>query len=201
MSSCFLCDLSCSFNQWVDRYVSTGLPNPVQTAMYMQQFAIIKGSAVDKSATMPNNITYTDQQHTNNAKQNYVSYCVKKIEFEMTTDSASCLDLNFLNDYVVIFKVPYKVPVVDFGFYDMKYFILYKQPECVLGYKIVQNYTYYPQIDGHPQQDEKPFKPRQYKIVVDKPFVLGPNDYVGVFYMFNHQRSIFASAKVWFDVL
>lgn len=195
MSSCFLCECGYTFNQYDGHYISTGMPNPVQALMYMQYFPLIKGSAIDKSATQTNNIVYTDQQHTNNNKQNYVSYEVKRIEFEMTkpANRVHKQDAVF-NDYVLIFKIPYKLPIFDFGFFDMKNFMLYKQPECVLGYKIIQNYAYWG------ENNEKPFKPRQYKIIVDKPFVVGPNDYVGIFYMFNSMLRINASSKVWFDV-
>lgn len=199
MSSCFLCDCSIKFYQNTQRhFVATGLADPTEVGMYMQEVPIIKGSAVDKNATLPNNVTYTDQQHTNNNKQNYVSYNVQRIEFEMypPTSYAQRSDA-VLNDYVLIFKIPFKIPVFDYYFYDLRNFMLYKQPECVLGYKILQNYC----RDGVIQ--ERPKKARNCKIVVDKPFVLGPNDYVGVFYMFNSgpEKRINASAKVWFDVV
>lgn len=189
MSSCFLCDCSYKFDVDSDRYrVTVGINN--QCYMMMKYKSIMIGSSCFEMDGRYN-FTIDDQQHTDNNKQNYVSYLVKKIEFECDMRARAGGGDNKLPDYFVIFKVPFRKPIINYYFTVMSNFILYSEPECVLGYEISQNYAGY----------EAPKNSRRTRIVINKPFVVGPNDYVGVFYMFNAMDSVDACAKVWFDVL
>lgn len=193
MSSCFLCDCSYKFSVDNDRYrVTVGTNN--QCYMFMKYRSIMIGSSCSSFVGNYNN-TIDDQQHTGGNKQNYVSYLVKKLEFECDMRARQGGGDGKLPDYFVIFKVPFRKPIIDYYFTLMKEFILYSEPENVLGYDISQNYTPGGGVA------ENPKNPRRTRIVINKPFVVGPNDYVGVFYMFNAMDTVDANAKVWFDVL
>lgn len=134
MSSCFLCDCTTRIDVDTNRYrVTIGTNN--QCYMFMKYMPILIGSSC--SAFVSNyNFTIDDQQHTDNNKQNYVSYLVKKIEFECDMRATAGGGDGKLPDYLVIFKVPFRKPIFDYYFTLMKEFILYSEPESVLGYEI-----------------------------------------------------------------
>lgn len=189
MSSCFLCDCSCRFTD-SDRYHFLK-PSPsggyVEVLKYMKQLPIMVGS----SGTERN-----DQQHNNNSLQNYISYRVKKIELRGSVVTASRIRSTVdVPDYVLIFKVPFRTPLVSRNFQQLDRFILYSEPENVLDYKalpLISNYTFKGQNN-------------EFKIGINKPFILGPNEYLGVFYMVEpplvtEVTRVEASARVWFDM-
>lgn len=191
MSSCFLCD--CSYEFGDGDYYSVKIPVGTDQVVrkLMKQVPIMIGSSGTET---------DDQQHDNSKKQNYVPYRVKRIEF-------CCSVVNYSNipttssqeipDYILIFKVPFRNPVFDYQFFLLESFMLYSEPESVLGYKVISTAAQH-RSRGHTGM---------VKINIDKPFIVGPSDYVGVFYMFNplpnlpnQLRRVDASAKVWFDV-
>ena len=190
MSSCFLCDTSHNFVA-ADKhsfYYKAGLP----VEKSMKQVPIMIGS----SGTGKD-----DQQHENNNKQNYVSYIVKRLEFRGCTSSdvVEGRRTDYFPDYVLIFKVPMREPIIDYDFNTLNKFILYSEPECVLSYKVIQDRY---QNFNDPGHQERIKHPNRFDIIITKPFVVGPNDYVGVFYMFTGLITpINSSAKVWFDLL
>ena len=172
MSSCFLCDTSCEFVAG-DRhsfYNEAGLP----VYKYMKQVPIMIGS----SGTGKD-----DQQHENNNKQNYISYLVKRLEFRFSMRSEIRYQRNVrpFPEYVLIFKVPMREPIIDYDFNTLNKFILYSEPESVLAYKVIQDRIY----DLNQYQGDIIKHPNRFDITITKPFVVGPNDYLGVFYMFS----------------
>lgn len=190
MSSCFLCDCSYKFKENTgDKYSFAYQQGTVisNVEKLMKQVPIMVGS----SGTDTN-----DQQHDNDKNQNYVSYRIKKIEFcgDIKGEPSQYHPVDF-PDYVLIFKVPFRAPVFDYYFGVLQNFMLYSEPECVLGYKVLQPINV----------QEYYYKGRSnFKIEINKPFILGPNEYLGVFYMIGvptySYKSVDASAKVWFDV-
>ena len=90
-------------------------------------------------------------------------------------------------------------------FENIKKFMLYSEPECVLDYKILQVYESYPGEDSEDDKEYEYKRPLKFNININKPFVVGPNDYVGVLYMFTPASDsavyVDASARVWFDVV
>lgn len=184
MSSCFLCDCSYELKE-NDRHDVVFEEGKINRA-YMKYKPIFIGS----SGTDVN-----DQQHNNNNNQNYVSYIVKKIEFRASYSIKQTGDIEKFPDYIILFKVPFRNPVFDYYFTIMKNFMLYSEPECVLKYGV---YNCHYEISGYSRKQKNK---NEYSLIVDKPFIVGPNDYVGVLYMFSKYGIIDASAKVWFDVL
>lgn len=188
MSSCFLCDTSYAFTN-NDNY-SIVYSEGNSEKHYMKYMPVMVGS----SGTNVN-----DQQHNNNNNQNYVSYRVKKIEFRASVhyyldDNKS--DFYYIPDYIIIFKVPFREIIFDYYFTLMKDFVLFSEPESVLKYGVYSS----PVIrSGSVIRRQK--KPDKFDLIVDKPFIVGPNDYVGVLYMFYRHCNVDSSAKVWFDVL
>lgn len=186
MSSCFLCDTSTKLG--VDDGYNVMFPDRMQKC-YMKFMPIMVGS----TGTLRN-----DQQHLNQKDQNYVSYRVKKIEFRSSVYEKQEISV-YSNKpcFILIFKVPFRNPVFDYYFTIMDNFMLYSEPESVLKYSICgfRHIT----LDGAPPQ--RAHSPERYDLIIDKPFIVGPNDYVGVLYMFVGQCDISSSAKVWFDVV
>lgn len=134
-----------------------------------------------------------DQQHGDNNKRNYVSYRVNKIEFRASVGKRAYNELPNSIDYIILFKVPFREPIFDYYFGVMSNFILYSEPETVLSYGVYQSRKHYV---------NSPSKGNNvYKLDVNKSFVVGPNDYVGVLYFFRQTVRIDASARVWFDVV
>lgn len=193
MSSCFLCDTSYKFTD-NDRYnfvVGDNGPDD-----YKRHFMKYRPIMVGSSGTNTN-----DQQHDNSKKQNYVSYRVKKIEFRASvidlTPQTALNDHNPFPDYIILFKVPFREFVFDYYFTTMSNFMLYSEPENVLTYGVYNTVQSY--VEQIPAQ--RMFGHCKYDLNVYKPFIVGPNDYVGVLYMFDKQVVINASAKVWFDIV
>lgn len=189
MSSCFLCDTSYVMG---DRdvhyvYVSEGR----NKSFYMKFMPIMVGS----TGTGRN-----DQQHENNNNQNYVSYRVKRIEFRSSVYQSGSINLDSLStydsSYILIFKVPFRNPVFDYYFGNMQNFMLYSEPESVLKYGVYGCRRF-----SKNNETKRVRVPDKYDLIVDKPFIVGPNDYVGVLYMFNLACKIDSSAKVFFDVV
>ena len=199
MSSCFLCDCSYVFKRsaYSDDYYPIIVDDRRVVYKSMKQLPIMIGSS--------GIVVDHDQQHNNNDKQNYVSYRVKKIEFccsyNGVSREGSIYDGDF-PDYVLIFKVPFREPVFDYHFTVLNEFMLFSEPECVLDYKVLQPLIFGP---GVPVQERQPRQPNKINININKPFVVCPNDYVGVLYMLSVPRSetmyVNASARVWFDVV
>lgn len=187
MSSCFLCD--CTYvltddNKHTVIISGTSYGDSLDVVyMYMKQVPIMFGS--------PGNQT-NDRQHIGMTGTNYLSYRVKKIDF--------CCSIQYFADsperfkfpgYILIFKVPLRDPIVNYNFQTLDKFMLYSEPESVLGYKVLYSTNLFT-LRG---------QPATVKIEINKPFILGPRDYVGVFYMVHDLGFKFdASAKVWFDI-
>lgn len=184
MSSCFLCDCSYTFTQ-NDRHdiiVPSEIPGGTMVAqMKIKQLPIMIGS--------PGNYRF-DQQHVFGSEHNYLSYIVKKIEFQCSFVIGTMMQGSAFPDYVLIFKVPLRDPIIDYNFRTLDKFILYSAPESVLGYKVIHSFIYL----------SRPGQHGMVKIDINKPFVVGPRDYIGVLYMNHFQmQRVDASAKVWFD--
>lgn len=190
MSSCFLCDTTYILDE--DNVHFVILNSQTGFSYYMAQLPIIRGST---------GLYLDDQQHENNNKQNYVSYRVKRIEFCYNVEEAVMFDQKGWSfvppSYILIFKVPYREPAVNFDFIDIKKFMLYSEPESVLKYD-VYNWSLIKMKSG---QSVRQKKTRKYELIIDKPFIVGPNDYVGVLYMFIEECKIASSARVWFDIV
>ena len=168
MSSCFLCDCSYKFLER-DRYTFTAPVyggQAVPVLKYMKQLPIIVGSSGTE---------LDDQQHVNSKKQNYFPYRVKKIEFRCSRFTEYQTAADYYPERILIFKVPFREPIFDYYFYFLSNFMLYSEPESVLGYKIFPITTPDNRL-GHSDNLE---------IDINKPFIVGPNEYVGVLYMFN----------------
>lgn len=181
MSSCFLCD--CSYRFAVNDDYNVVYAEGQQEKYYMKQMPIIIGSTGTNT---------DDQQHKDNNKQNYVSYRVKKIEFRLSSRNLNAVGLKHFPDYIILFKVPFREPIFDYYFTIMKNFILFSEPECVLSYRVVSDSG----MGG-----SKQYFAGEYDLIINKPFIVGPNDYVGVLYFFGGRKEIDASARVWFDVV
>ena len=141
MSSCFTVDVSVDFPT-----VGLILPCHVtpNSLVYMARShaAVIVGSGAYQNSTM----------HSGVGNVNYVSYRVRRIKLEVdyvytvhAPVQKSC------PDYAVLFKVPYREPIVKENFSLLRDFILYREPEKVLGYDLsAQFYTYdHGSVDGH----------------------------------------------------
>lgn len=193
MSSCFLCDTSYKFTE-NDRYNFVVGPNGADD--YKRHFMKYKPIMVGSSGTNTD-----DRQHTGRGGHNYVSYRVKKIEFRASvidlTPQTALNDNKPFPDYIILFKVPFREFIFDYYFTVMSQFMLYSEPENILTYGVYNTVQSY--VEQIPAQ--RKFGHGKYDLNVDKPFIVGPNDYVGVLYMFDKQVVIAASAKVWFDVV
>lgn len=196
MSSCFLCDCS---HKFIERdkhsffYRRNHSDYSGTVYKYMKYMPIMVGSS---------GTDLDDQQHKNNKKQNYVSYRVKKLEFCCVYNGkpdAGDADLTF-PDYVLIFKVPFRNPVFEYNFTLMQNFMLFSEPECVLDYKVLQSDSF----GGIHGAEDASKQPNKFNININKPFIVCPNDYVGVLYMFTptvySDVYVDASARVWFDI-
>ena len=189
MSSCFLCDTSYDLKFADSHYIYTS-SGSYQT-FYIKFMPIIRGTT---------GLYLDDQQHENNGKQNYVSYRVKKIEFRayVKEDIESLVvDDPSQVSYILIFKIPYREPAIDLSINSIKNFMLYSEPESVLKYGIYK-FRRIDDLDGGVIIQKKPGK---IDLIVDKPFIVGPNDYVCVLYMFIENCKIDSYAKVWFDIV
>lgn len=189
MSSCFSVDVSHVFVS-PDEYKYCFYSANTQYLTARAHCPIIAGSGAYQDSTM----------HTGVGNINYVSYFVKRIQFSASygylTDSVT--QHKTLPSYAVLFKIPYREPLLDDFFLNIKDFILYKEPECVLGFDIVSTKR---KGVSSPNGSCNLFD-----ITVTKPFIVGPNDYVGVFYMISSLATqktkkliLQGTAKVWFD--
>lgn len=188
MSSCFLCDTSYDLKNADSHYIYTS--GGSYQKFYIKFMPIIRGTT---------GLYLDDQQHENNGKQNYVSYRVKKIEFcaYVKEDVQTLIQYEPSQvNYILIFKIPYREPAIDLSINSIKNFMLYSEPESVLKHGVYKfrNIDYYGVF-------KKQRKPRKIDLIVDKPFIVGPSDYVGVLYMFVDDCKIDSSAKVWFDIV
>ena len=191
MSSCFLCDTSYDFDGVRDDYYVT-FSEGRDEKFYMKQLPIMIGSTSRNGEDED-----LDQQHTNNKSQNYVSYRVKRIEFRSSIYERSYnLSSQTRLSYVLIFKVPFRNPIFDYYFRVMPNFMLYSEPESVLKYGVYKWHKITQALD-----DVKNKFSQNFDLIVDKPFIVGPNDYVGVLYMFAATCKVDSSAKVFFDVV
>lgn len=107
-------------------------------------------------------------------EHNYVSFYVKSIQIRYCV-TARCFDVDLTFPfYVVLFKFPYKddedirSKLLSNTLGSM---VLYSHPECVLSYDFVSVET-----------DKDVSRVSSGFLKCSKPFVVGPNDYVGVFY-------------------
>lgn len=193
MSSCFLCDTSYKMKDDDKYYVYYAQGQ--REYHFIKHMPIMVGSSGFSVGSVGITSNGSDQQHNNNDKQNYYSYRVNKIEFRSTFVETYADIQKEIPSYIILFKVP--LERVMFNFYyieDMKEFILYSNPECILSYCICPR-----QMIPVPTRRQR--FPDKYDLIVNKPFIVGPNDYVGVLYFFGSQRNIDSSAKVWFDVV
>lgn len=185
MSSCFLCD--CSYNFRNDLPYNVYYAQGQSERHYIKYMPIMVGSS---------GTDVDDQQHENNKKQNYVSYRVKRIEFRAAADNYGIAEGDALiPDYIIIFKVPFREVIFDYHFGSIKNFMLYSEPESVLKYGVYSCRSNL--INGATIRQKSPDK---YDLIVNKPFVVGPNDYVGVLYFFSMGVRVSSSARVWFDI-
>lgn len=156
----------------------------------MQYFhqPIIRGSSTVNGDSAHSN-GKLDQEH------NYVSFYVKSIEIKYDISLRGSLGpLGKVPGYIILFKLPYNddegireklIPTTD-----IKDIILYSHPENVLIYDIF-NFTSGKSSDSR-------------YLNYNKPFIVRPNDYVGVFYFFpdhnviDNVYNIEATAKVIF---
>lgn len=186
MSSCFTVDLSCVKEDCVGRVCVFAPYNSCY--MLRKHMTIIAGSGAYQNSTM----------HTGAGNVNYVSYYVRCIQFRANFLVGMNPDEICSPAYAVLFKVPYKEPVVSDSFYGIGDFILYKEPEKILGYDISSLRKNGNLFNGNNDK-------YNFNIDVTKPFIVGPNDCVGIFYFIPYKvddRNVFklgGSAKVWFD--
>lgn len=111
-------------------------------------------------------------------EHNYVSFYVRsiKVRYEIDFELDNNFTTNKIPGYVVLFKLPYDSDgaildkIVPRNYGTSGGMVLYSHPEIVLSYGIVSFYT------------KKSKTPRF--LVFNKPFVVGPNDYVGILYYF-----------------
>lgn len=191
MSSCFLCDTSYDFDGVRDNYYVT-ISEGHNELYNMKVLPIMIGSTGQNDEDEDR-----DQQHTNNKSQNYVSYRVKRIEFRSSIYERSYNPSTQSRlSYILLFKIPFRNPIFDYYFTVMQNFILYSEPESVLKYGI---YNWHKISEA--VQDRRNKFPQKFDLIVDKPFIVGPNDYVGVLYMFCANCKVDSSAKVFFDIV
>lgn len=167
---------------------------------YMQQQT---GSLVGyKAIIMGSSIFNDDSAHSKGSLHNYVSFYIHsiKIKYDICYNNPSVptpLYINPFPTYIILFKIPYKdetelrkiLLVTDF-----KEFILYTHPECILAYDYL-NLNSKNVLTSH-------------VLNYNKSFIVRPNDYVGIFYFFPHDRNrsiniynVSATAKVIFKPL
>lgn len=152
-------------------YRINGRSTNVET-LYSQK-AIIRGSSTVNG----------DSAHDSDplAKEhNYVSFYVKsiKIRYDVSFGNGDIRRDPVFSCYVILFKLPYKDDedvrsklITSNG--NINSMVLYSHPECVLAYDIIN--LNYPAVKSSST-------PRF--LNCNKPFVVGPNDYVGIFYYF-----------------
>lgn len=155
-------------------YASDGYFNYID---YFQQ-AIIRGSSTVNGDSAHSN-GKIEQEH------NYVSFYIKsiKIKYDITPYTLTNVTLGNFIFYIVLFKFPYKddedirSKLISTNRTDG--IVLYSHPECVLSYDCI------------PIMMNKPNKnPHSGFLNYNKPFVVGPNDYVGIFYYCRHATNI-----------
>ena len=184
MSSCFTVNVSFRNVDAVRGYCT--FSDGTRRTMIRAHRAIIAGSGSYHNSTM----------HTGVGNVNYVSYYVRHIHFEAEFCWRESILEPVYPAYAVLFKIPYKEPLFNDSFNNIKDFILYKEPEKVLGYDIATVTSY---IQGAFWRSQPRFC-----IDIKKPFIVGPNDYVGVFYFIPLRSNATAfdlkgTAKVLFD--
>ena len=164
MSSCFTVDVSVLSTEFLMKLCYFTVDDLEYRARAHK--AIIAGSGAYQNSTM----------HTGSGNVNYVSYYVRRIQLivEYSVSVDVWVSHSKYPDYVVLFKIPYREPLLKDNYSLIKDFILYKEPEKVLGYDVSYGSRW--EYNGKGRTS-------RFSIDVTKPFIVGPNDYVGVYYI------------------
>lgn len=159
------------------------------TLFEYNQYPIIRGSSTVNGDSAHSNETLS-QEH------NYVSFYVKsiKVRYDISFSVIENVTTRRYPGYVILFKFPYKNFNDLMSKFESGYggdFILYSHPENVLAYDV---YNFTPKGASTKVLSDPRF------LNVNKPFVVGPNDYVGILYFFSSvvKGQVEATAKVTF---
>lgn len=133
-------------------------------------------------------------------EHNYVSFYVRsiKIKYDLYINNAQFSGIRPVPGLVILFKLPYKddQDIIEklIPTNNIKDMILYSHPECVLTYDIINCRT----TKAH----------FSHFLNYNKPFIVGPNDYVGILYFLpndsNYSMKVYnisSTAKVIFKPL